>query len=155
MFVRAAIGLTVLFLAGVAVAANSYRMQDTASHAVSGAYQASFTRGAIPAGQDTAKSRYVPTPEVEGLIREGNKRMREGDILGARQSYRQAFASGDPAAALVMGRSYDPIYFKRIAARNAEPEPAKAFEWYRRAMNAGAIQTAMVRIEDLNGFLSK
>ena len=81
--------------------------------------------------------------------------MREGDILGARQSYQKAFASGDAAAALVMGRSYDPIYFARIAARNAEPEPAKAFEWYRRAMNAGAIQTAMVRIEDLNGFLSK
>ncbi len=155
MFVRTAICLTVLFPAGVAVAANSYRMQDTASNAVPAHTQASFTQGAIPAGQETAMDRSVPTPEVEDLIREGNKRMREGDILGARQSYQQAVASGDAAAALVMGRSYDPIYFARIAGRNAEPEPAKAFEWYRRAMDAGAVQTAMVRIDDLKGFLGK
>ena len=81
--------------------------------------------------------------------------MREGDILGARQSYQKAVASGDAAAALVMGRSYDPIYFARIAERNAEPDPAKAFEWYRRAMDAGAVQTAMVRIGDLEVYLRK
>ena len=100
-------------------------------------------------------ARYVPRPEVEALIRDGNKRMREGDILGARQSYQKAVAFGDAAAALVMGRSYDPIYFAKIAGRNAEPEPAKAFEWYRRAMDAGAAQTAMVRIGDLKRFVSE
>ncbi len=153
MFARAAICLTFLFLAGIGVAAKSNRLQEPAPQAVSGAFQASFTPGAIPAGQETAKSRYVPMPEVEGLIREGNKRMREGDILGARQSYEKAVASGDAAAALVMGRSYDPIYFARIVERNAEPDPAQAFAWYRRAAGAGAVQTAMVRIEDLKGFL--
>ena len=33
-----------------------------------------------------------PRPEVEDLIREGNKRMREGDILEARQFYQKAVA---------------------------------------------------------------
>jgi TPR repeat protein len=97
----------------------------------------------------------APTQEVEAFIRKGNKLMREGDILGARQAYRRAFASGDAEAALVLGRSYDPIYFARIAGGNAEPDPAKALEWYKRAMEAGAVQTAMVRIEDLKRFMSK
>jgi TPR repeat protein len=150
MFVRTAICLTLLFSAGTAFAEEGKKPLAAAWQ-----LQASLTQGAELAGQETAVDRSVATPIREDLIREGNKRMREGDILGARQSYRKAVASGDAAAALVMGRSYDPIYFARIAVRNAEPDPAQAFEWYRRAKDAGAVQTAMVRIDDLKGFLAK
>ena len=150
MFVRTAICLTLLFSAGTAFAEEGQKPQ-----AASWQLQASLTQGAELAGQETAIDRSVARPNREDLIREGNKRMREGDILGARQSYQKAVASGDAAAALVMGRSYDPIYFARIAERNAEPDPAKAFEWYRRAMDAGAVQTAMVRIGDLEVYLRK
>ncbi|MBT3069922.1 hypothetical protein KKP04_03445 [Rhodomicrobium sp. Az07] len=93
--------------------------------------------------------------EIEDLIREGNKRMREGDILQARQFYQKAVVSGDPEAALAMGRSYDPIYFARIEKKNAEPDAAKAFDWYRKAMDGGAVQTAKVRIENLQHFLNE
>jgi hypothetical protein len=93
--------------------------------------------------------------EIEDLIREGNKRMREGDILEARQLYQKAVMLGDPEAALAMGRSYDPIYFARIDRKNAEPDAAKAFDWYRRAMDGGASQTAKVRIENLKHFLNE
>jgi hypothetical protein len=92
-------------------------------------------------------------PDIETLIRQGNKSMREGDILGARALYREAFATGDAAAALVMARSYDPVYAGRIAGRNAEPDAAKALEWYGRARDAGAGLTAEVRIEELRHFL--
>jgi len=93
--------------------------------------------------------------EIEDMIREGNKRMREGDILQARQFYQKAVTSGDPEAALAMGRSYDPIYFARIEKKNAEPDAAKAFDWYRKAMDGGATQTAKVRIENLKHFLNE
>ncbi|MFT4078511.1 hypothetical protein [Rhodomicrobium sp.] len=93
--------------------------------------------------------------EIEDLIREGNKRMREGDILQARQFYQKAVTSGDPEAALAMGRSYDPIYFARIEKKNAEPDAARAFDWYRKAMDGGAVQTAKVRIENLKHFLNE
>ncbi len=93
--------------------------------------------------------------EIEDLIREGNKRMREGDILEARQLYQKAVVTGDPEAALAMGRSFDPIYFARIDKKNAEPDAAKAFDWYRKAMDAGAVQTAKVRIENLKHFLNE
>jgi hypothetical protein len=117
-------------------------------------YQASLSPGAAPAGGGAVR-RASPRPEVEDLIREGNKRMREGDILDARQFYQRAVAFGDPEAALAMGRSYDPIYFARIDKKNAEPDAAKAFDWYRKAMDAGAAQTAMVRIENLKHFLNE
>jgi hypothetical protein len=157
MFARTAISLTLLFFPGAAfaesqsqtVAATSNPLQETAPQALLQASLAQETNSI----ETEAKS--VPRPGVEDLIREGNKRMREGDILGARQSYQKAFAFGDAAAALVMGRSYDPIYFARIAEKNAAPDLAKAFEWYQRAMDAGAAQTAMVRIEDLKHFMSK
>jgi len=149
MFVRTAICLTLLFSAGTAFAEEGKQPQAASWH------QAALTQGAEQAGQETAMDRSVATPSVEDLIRDGNKRMREGDILGARQSYQKAVVSGDAAAALVMGRSYDPIYFARIAERNAEPDPAQAFAWYRRAKDAGAVQTAMVRIDDLKVFLRK
>ncbi len=136
MFVRTAISLTLVFYSGLAFAEG--QTQTAAIAAV-------VEHEAAP----------VPAPQVEALIRKGNKLMRDGDILGARQAYEQASATGDAEAALVMGRSYDPIYFTRIAGGNAEPDPAKAFEWYRRAQEAGAAQTAMVRIEDLKRFMSK
>jgi hypothetical protein len=96
-----------------------------------------------------------PQADIEDLIREGNKRMREGDILEARQFYQKAVALGDPEAALAMGRSFDPIYFARIDKKNAEPDAAKAFDWYRKAMDGGAVQTAKVRIENLKHFLNE
>ncbi len=103
----------------------------------------------------TSTRKLGPQPEIEDLIREGNKRMKEGDILEARRFYQKAVMLGDPEAALAMGRSYDPIYFARIDKKNAEPDAAKAFDWYRRAMDGGAAQTAKVRIENLKHFLNE
>jgi hypothetical protein len=108
-----------------------------------------------PAFTSSPARRAAPRPEVEDLIREGNKRMREGDIIEARQFYQRAVAFGDAEAALAMGRSYDPIYFARIEKKNSDPDAAKAFDWYKRAMDAGASQTAMVRIENLKHFLNE
>jgi TPR repeat protein len=101
------------------------------------------------------QQKVAPKTEIEDLIREGNKRMRDGDILEARQLYQKAVALGDPEAALAMGRSYDPIYFARIDKKNAEPDAAKAFDWYRKAMDGGANQTAKVRIDNLKHFLNQ
>lgn len=140
MLARVPVCTAILFSAGMAFAEEP-------------ADRVALANGDAP--QVTAKGKYIPSSEVEAFIREGNRLMREGDILGARQSYQKAFASGDAAAALVMGRSYDPIYFARIAEKNAGPDAAKALEWYRRAMDTGAVQTAMVRINALNEFMHK
>ncbi len=106
-------------------------------------------------GAPSDQPKAAPGAELQDLIQEGNRRMREGDILKARQLYQKAVAFGDPEAALAMGRSYDPAYFARLARRNAEPDAAKAFAWYRKAMDRGGAQTAKVRIDNLKHFLNQ
>lgn len=160
MFARIAISMTLVLIPGAAlaelqsqtVAATPAPSKDTAPQGALGAVQASLREEAKSIDADI---QFVSRPEIEVLIREGNKRMREGDVLGARQVYQKAFASGDAAAALAMGRSYDPIYFAKIVEGNAKPEPDKAFEWYQRAKDAGAAHTATVRIDDLKQFMRK
>jgi TPR repeat protein len=97
----------------------------------------------------------MPGGDIQDLIREGNRHMREGDILKAREFYEQAVQTGNAEAALAMGRSFDPSYFDRLERRTGEPDPAKAFEWYREAMNAGLDRAAQVRIENLRRYLNR
>lgn len=98
------------------------------------------------------------TPEIDTdpltqlLIRDGNKLMREGDILGARRLYEQAVANGNPEAALAMGRSYDPSYFEKLPIQTGKPDPATAFQWYKQALDGGLV-TARVKIDGLKQWL--
>ena len=126
-----------------------------ASQAESQAKPASLAGAGRQAALQAPGTPVAPKTEIEDLIRDGNKRMKEGDILEARRLYQKAVALGGPEAALAMGRSYDPIYFARIDRKNAEPDAAKAFDWYRKAMDGGASQTAKVRIENLKHFLNQ
>ncbi len=99
-----------------------------------------------------------PLPETDFLtqmlIRDGNKKMREGDITGARRLYEQAAQSGNAEAALAMGRSYDPTYFEKLTVKSGKPDPAQAFDWYKRALDGGLV-TAKVKIDTLKQWLQK
>ncbi len=88
------------------------------------------------------------------LVRDGNKQMREGDIIAARRLYEQAAMSGSPAAALAMGRSYDPTYFEKLTIKTGKPDPAAAFEWYKKALDGG-LSTARIKIDALKQWLQK
>lgn len=98
------------------------------------------------------------TPEIETdfltqmLIQDGNKLMRDGDIMSARRLYEQAAASGNPEAALAMGRSYDPSYFEKLPVKTGKPDPATAFQWYKKALEGGLV-TARVKIDGLKQWL--
>ncbi len=100
----------------------------------------------------------APLPETDFLtqmlIRDGNKKMRDGDIAGARRLYEQAAQSGNAEAALAMGRSYDPTYFEKLNVKTGKPDPATAFEWYKRALDGGLV-TAKVKIDALKQWLQK
>ncbi len=108
-----------------------------------------------PSTDIQANVRLAPQAEIEDLIREGNKKMRDGDIIMARDLYQRAVNLGDSDAALAMGRSFDPIYFERLIKKNAEPDPGKAFEWYKQAMDRGASQTARMRMDNLKQYLNR
>lgn len=119
---------------------------------------------AAPAPQKPEASRLAalpdeaPLPETDFLtqmlIRDGNKKMREGDIASARRLYEQATVSGNAEAALAMGRSYDPTYFEKLNVKTGKPDPATAFEWYKKALDGGLV-TAKVKIDALKQWLQR
>lgn len=117
---------------------------------------------AAPKGEESARLAVLPdeTPQIETdvltqlLIRDGNKLMRDGDIAGARRLYEQAAANGNPEAALAMGRSFDPSYFEKLPVKTGKPDPATAFEWYKKALEGGLV-TARVKIDGLKQWLQR
>jgi TPR repeat protein len=68
----------------------------------------------------------------------------------ARVFLRRAAERNDPHAALALGGTYDPAALKRIGIPNfqAQADPAKAREWYRRAAELGSADAAL-RLERL------
>jgi hypothetical protein len=119
--------------------------------------------GAAPAGTEQASRLAVlpdETPQIETdfltqmLIRDGNRLMRDGDIASARRLYEQAAANGNAEAALAMGRSFDPSYFEKLPVKTGKPDPATAFEWYKRALEGGLV-TARVKIDALKQWLQR
>ena len=119
--------------------------------------------GAAPAGTEQASRLAVlpdETPQIETdfltqmLIRDGNRLMRDGDIASARRLYEQAAANGNAEAALAMGRSFDPSYFEKLPVKTGKPDPATAFEWYKKALEGGLV-TARVKIDALKQWLQR
>lgn len=119
--------------------------------------------GTAPAGGEQASRLAVlpdETPQIETdfltqmLIRDGNRLMRDGDIASARRLYEQAAGKGNAEAALAMGRSYDPSYFEKLPVKTGKPDPATAFEWYKKALEGGLV-TARVKIDALKQWLQR
>jgi hypothetical protein len=128
-----------------------------------GAVVSPSSTAAAPAGTEQASRLAVlpdETPQIETdfltqmLIRDGNRLMRDGDIASARRLYEQAAANGNPEAALAMGRSYDPSYFEKLPVKTGKPDPATAFEWYKKALEGGLV-TARVKIDALKQWLQR
>ncbi|MDX2264542.1 MAG: hypothetical protein NW215_06195 [Hyphomicrobiales bacterium] len=108
-----------------------------------------------PTAPDAAKpvvTRPFDQQRSQQLVRDGNRLMREGDIMAARKLYEEASAMGDPEASLAMGRSYDPSYFEQLPVKTGKPDPAQAFDWYMRALDGG-VETAKVKIDSLKQWL--
>jgi hypothetical protein len=76
----------------------------------------------------------------------GDERMRRGDVASARRFYETAAATGMIEAATAIGRTFDPLYLKRIGVRGALADARRAKQWYEKAARAGDME-AQARIE--------
>lgn len=94
----------------------------------------------------------VPDPPavVGAMILRGEALLAIGDISGARRFFERAAASGNGAAALAMGGTYDPGVLATIGARGITPDRATALVWYRYAASLGDPRAAD-RIAALEG----
>ncbi|MBV9537852.1 MAG: hypothetical protein JOY70_02845 [Acidisphaera sp.] len=71
-------------------------------------------------------------------MRQGDERLRHGDIAATRLLYGRAAADGDAQAALSLGKTYDPRFLASIGALGIQPDAATAADWYRKAAALGA-----------------
>lgn len=83
------------------------------------------------------------------MLQRGRTLLATGDVSGARLMFERAARSGNAAAALAMGRTFDPAFLGQLRVRMA-PDPAVALEWYRRAAALGSAE-AETSITQLQG----
>jgi len=74
--------------------------------------------------------------------------LRTGDIAAARLFYERAAKAGSARAAMLAGKTYDPLYFAEIGARGIVADRAKAMDWYGKAAELGD-REAQARLEKL------
>lgn len=116
--------------------------------------------GSLGAGPVPSSERVVPSklefkpPEVSGpgqtspsetadvLLRRAERYLEGGDIEGARLLLRQAAELGSGAAALRLGRSYDPKQTGALRYADSQTNPALAKAWYERALALGTREAA-------------
>jgi curved DNA-binding protein CbpA len=135
--------------------ANFYRERgNTASLSAS---PAPTSTPAAPPGTSPISAPPPPTAvplsdhsEAAALLARGRASLSNGDVALARVFLRRAAERNDPQAALALGGTYDPTGLRRlgIPTFQAQADPAKAREWYRRAADLGSAAAAS-RLEQL------
>lgn len=114
--------------------------QTVTGQTVTGPTVAGPTNGANPPRPQTTQ----PTPPARpaeqlspelmaALMKRGNQSLDLGDVTAARLLFQRAAESGNPAAALALGKTFDPNYI----APGGSADPARAREWYRKAATLG------------------
>jgi TPR repeat protein len=87
---------------------------------------------------------------IGAMLLRGEALLAIGDISGARRFFERAAASGNAAAALAMGGTFDPGVLATLGARGITPDPGTALTWYRYAATLGEARAAD-RIAALEG----
>jgi hypothetical protein len=76
--------------------------------------------------------------DVELLIDRGKQFFEAGDLIAARILFLRAANTGDAAAAVAMGETYDPIVLADRGVLGIAADLAKARSWYERAKEMGS-----------------
>jgi hypothetical protein len=89
--------------------------------------------GASPTGVSEADQ----SDQGRRLRAQGLVALADGDVAGARAYLERAAESGDARALLVLGDTYDPATLTRMGALGLKGDPARARDYYARALSAG------------------
>jgi TPR repeat protein len=91
----------------------------------------------------------------ERLIARGDRLLSLGDMAGARLFYERAAVRGSSRAATALGKTFDPLEQQRTSVRGNFVDPAKAAEWYRKAIASGGDAEAEGRLKTLEAWLPR
>jgi hypothetical protein len=98
----------------------------------------------------TRVSDFMPTDEMESLIKRGHDQNSNGDVAGGRLLLTRAAEAGDARASLAMAGTYDAPVMGYLGVVGVPPDPVKARAWYRKAAEQGSPE-AVRRLERLAG----
>jgi hypothetical protein len=90
-----------------------------------------------PAGK-TAMVRALDPESIKLLMQQGEQFVASGDLVAARLVYRRAAESGNAAAALALGATFDPVVLAKIGVRGMGADIEKARSWYEKAKEFGS-----------------
>ena len=76
--------------------------------------------------------------ELDALLSRSSAFLKNGDFAAARILLRRAAESGSADAALMLGKTFDPIYLNELGAMGIQPDIAQARHWYQRAVELGS-----------------
>jgi TPR repeat protein len=76
--------------------------------------------------------------ELDALLSRSSGFLKTGDFAAARILLRRAAESGSADAALMLGKTFDPIYLNALGAMGIQPDIAQARHWYQQAVELGS-----------------
>lgn len=94
--------------------------------------------GTTPNAAPPTTSRRLDQEELTTLLKRGQELFETGDLASARLLLRRAAEARDPAAALILAATYDPIVLKELGVYGAAPDVAMAQSWYEKAKEFGS-----------------
>jgi hypothetical protein len=114
---------------------------------------------AAPTPEDQPASELPPaaapgSQDVADLVNRGNALLELGDLASARLFYRLAADGGSPEGAMLMGMTFDPVYFARTGIQGTQPQIQNALQWYDKAIAMGS-RPAERRMEELHAWLEQ
>jgi hypothetical protein len=97
------------------------------------------------------KSQQFGAAEIALMVQKGAALIRIGNVGGARMLLQHAAEAGDPAAALALAETYDPLVLRRLDVKGGiTSDIALANIWYEKAKDLGSI-VASERLKALAG----
>lgn len=92
-----------------------------------------------PSAQQQRKSS-IGAIDAAPLLARGDRMLELGDLASARLFYKVVAERDDGRAAMLMGLTFDPVYFRQRGIKGIRPEPEQAIAWYRRAIALGSAE---------------
>jgi hypothetical protein len=82
--------------------------------------------------------RELDPESIKLLMQQGEQFVASGDLVAARLVYRRAAESGNAAAALALGATFDPVVLAKIGVKGMGADIEKARSWYEKAKEFGS-----------------
>jgi type II secretory pathway predicted ATPase ExeA len=97
-----------------------------------------------PAARPDAAPQSTPTvdPEVTLMLKRGDQLLAAGDVVSARRFFERAAGGGSSEAMCGVGKTFDPLFLRRLGVLGIAGNAQTAIAWYRKASDAGSVEGA-------------